>query len=212
MIKKLMKYIGEYTKFAVMTPILVSLEVVAEVIIPVLMARLIDFGVDAGDMGYIIRIGIALLAMAALALFFGAMAGKTAAIGSAGFAKNLRKGIFYNVQNFSFSNIDKFSVAGIVTRLTSDVSNVQQSFQMITRMAIRAPIMMIFSLIVSFGIDSKLSFIFVGCMPFLAVGLFFIIKNAHPIFMRVFKTYDKLNGVVEENLKGIRVVKSFNRE
>jgi len=215
MIKKLMLSIKEYKKDSILTPLYVSMEVVMEVIIPVLMANLIDFGIDEGNMRnmqYIFKIGAALLLSAIISLVFGALAGKSAAIASAGFAKNLRKNIFNNVQNFSFSNIDKFSTASIVTRLTTDVTNVQNAYQMIIRMAIRSPIMIVFSLIVSFRINAKLSLIFVAAIPILGAGLYLVIRYAHPIFERVFKTYDKLNGVVEENLSGIRVVKSFVRE
>lgn len=212
MIKRLLDCIGQYKKDSILTPIFVALEVVLEVIIPLLMANLIDYGIDGGSMSYIVKIGTALLISAFISLAFGVLAGRSAAIASSGFAKNLRRNMYYNVQNFSFSNIDKFSTASIVTRLTTDVTNVQNAYQMIIRMAIRCPIMLIFSLIVSFRIDAQLSLIFLGAIPVLGLGLWLIISNVHPIFIRIFKTYDKLNNVVQENLHGIRVVKSFTRE
>lgn len=212
MIKTLAKSIREYKRDSILTPILVSLEVVLEVIIPLLMARLIDYGIDKGDMGYIWKMGIFLLIAAFLSLFFGAAAGKTAAHASTGLAKNLRKDMYYNVQNFSFSNIDKFSTSSIVTRLTTDVTNVQNAYQMSIRMAMRAPVMLVFALVCAFGVDAQLSMVFVACVPILGIGLYLIMTKVHPIFRRVFKTYDKLNNVVQENVHGIRVVKSFVRE
>lgn len=209
---KLLKYIGEYKKDAILTPIYVTLEIIMEVIIPVMMANLIDYGINDGNMPYIIKMGVILFISAVFSMVFGVLAGRSAAVASAGFAKNLRKKMYYNVQNFSFSNIDKFSTASIVTRLTTDVTNVQNSFQMIVRMAFRAPVMLVFSLIVAFRIDSQLSLVFLACIPVLAVGLYAIIAHAHPIFERVFTTYDKLNGIVGENLSGVRVVKSFVQE
>lgn len=212
MIKRLAKSTREFKKQAFLTPILVILEVIMEVIIPVLMANLIDFGIDEGNMAYVLKIGAALVISALFSMLFGALAGHTAAVASTGFAKNIRHDMYYNVQNFSFSNIDKFSTSSIVTRLTTDVNNLQMAYQMTIRMAIRSPFMLIFSFIVAFRIDAKLSMIFLACIPFLAAGLYVIIRIAHPIFVRVFKTYDKLNNVVQENLRGIRVVKSFIRE
>ena len=212
MIKTLAKSIREYKKNSILTPLFVMLEVLFEVMIPFIMARLIDQGIDAGDMGVILRLGMLLLAAALIALTFGALSGRNAAIASAGFARNLRQDMFYNVQNFSFSNIDKFSTSSIITRLTTDVTNVQNSYQMLLRMAARSPIMLTFSLFAAFSINRRLSLIFLGAMPILGIGLFFIIKNAHPIFRQVFKTYDKLNNVVQENLRGIRVVKAYVRE
>lgn len=212
MIKKLAKSIREYKRPSIMTSVYVSVEVIMEVVIPLLMAELIDKGIDAGNMNVLIKYGIALLISAMISLAFGALAGKNAAIASCGFAKNLRKDMYYNVQTFSFASIDKFSDASIVTRLTTDVTNLQMAYQMIIRMAIRAPIMMIFSLAAAFWINAKLSLIFLAAMPILAVGLWLIMTNAHPIFEKVFHTYDHLNNVVQENLRGIRVVKSFVRE
>lgn len=212
MIKTLAKSIREYKMNSILTPVFVMLEVLFEVMIPFIMARLIDQGIDAGNMGVIYRLGLLLLAAAMVALTFGALSGRSAAIASAGFAKNLRQDMFYNVQGFSFSNIDKFSTSSIITRLTTDVTNVQNSYQMLLRMASRSPIMLTFSLFAAFSINRRLSMIFLGAMPILGIGLFFIIKNAHPIFRQVFKTYDKLNGIVQENLRGIRVVKAYVRE
>ena len=212
MIKKLARYIKGYKKDSILTPIFVMLEVVMEVLIPFLMADLIDKGIDGGNIPLIIKLGLALLIGAFISLFFGALAGKTAATASAGFAKNLRKAMFYNIQDFSFSNVDKFSNSSLITRLTTDVTNVQMSYQMIIRNAARSPLMLIFALTAAFGISSKLSLIFLTMIPVLGIGLYLIIKNAFPIFERVFKSYDNLNRIVQENLSGIRVVKSFVRE
>lgn len=212
MLKRLGASVREYKVPSILAPVFVILEVVMEVVIPLLMAKMIDNGINKGNMQYIIVLGIALLISSIASLFFGVMAGNKAAEASAGFAKNLRKDMYYNVQNYSFSNIDKFSTASIVTRLTTDVTNIQNAYQMIIRMAVRAPIMLIVCLCVSFSINAKLALIFAGVIPVLAIGLIFISTKVHPVFKRVFKTYDKLNNVVQENLHGIRVVKSFVRE
>lgn len=212
MVKTLASSIREYKKESLLTPLFVVCEIVLEVGIPLLMANLIDFGIDNGNLAYIVKIGAILVMCALLTILFGALAGKFAAVASAGFAKNLRKDMFDNVQNFSFSNIDKFSVASIVTRLTTDVNNIQNAYMMTIRMAVRCPIMLVFSFIASFSIDTNLSLIFLANIPFLAIGVWFIISKAHPLFRKVFKTYDKLNEVTQENLRGIRVVKSFIRE
>ena len=212
MIRKLIKYVGEYKKPTILTPIFVLLESVMEILIPLLMAKLIDNGIDMGDMDVIVKYGLILLGAALLAMFFGSAAGVTAANASAGFAKNVRRGLYYRIQEFSFANIDKFSTASLVTRLTTDVSNVQQVFQMMTRICFRAPAMLLFALIASFSINKELSLVFLMSIPFLGVGMYILIKTVHPIFERVFKTYDKLNNVVQENLYGMRVVKSFNRQ
>ena len=209
MIKRLAGCVRQYKKASILTPVFVSMEVVLEVIIPLLMANLIDYGIDDGSMSYILKIGTALVISCAVSLIFGALSGKFAAIAAAGYARNLRHDMYYNLQNFSFSNIDKFSTASIVTRLTTDVTNVQNAYQMIIRVAVRSPAMLIFSLIMAFGVNHQLSLIFLCAIPFLGIGLYIIMKNAHPIFERVFRTYDKLNNVVQENLRGIRVVKSF---
>lgn len=212
MLKKLSKSIREYKKASILSPVFVSLEVLMEVLIPTLMAKLVDFGIDKGNMNYIVKTGIILVMFALISLFFGVLAGKYAAYASSGFAKNLRKDMYYKVQQYSFANIDKFSSASIVTRLTTDVTNLQNAYQMIVRVAVRAPIMFIFAFIMSFKTSPKLALIILCCAPVLAIGLYLIIRFAHPIFEHVFKTYDKLNRVVQENLRGIRVVKSFVRE
>lgn len=212
MIKRLAKCVREYKKPAILTPAFVVGEVIMEVLIPLLMADLIDNGINSGNMDFVLKMGVGLLICAVISMFFGAAAGRTCAVASAGFAKNLRHDMFHNVQNYSFSNIDKFSTASIVTRLTTDVNNIQQSFMMIIRMAVRSPMMFVFSFVFSFRINAKLASIFLCVVPFLILGMFFIMKKAHPLFRRVFKTYDKLNSVVEENVRGIRVVKSYIRE
>ena len=212
MVRKLLRSVREYKKHSILAPVFVIFEVIMEVVIPLLMANLIDFGIDDGNLEYIVKMGVVLVVFALISLTFGILSGRSAAIASAGFAKNLRKDMYYKVQNFSFSNIDKFSTASIVTRLTTDVTNVQNAYMMIIRVAVRAPIMLICALVLAFNVNSSMALIFLCIVPILAVGLFFIMSKAHPIFERVFKTYDKLNNVVQENLYGIRVVKSFVRE
>lgn len=212
MIKQLALSVREYKKDSLLTPFYVTIEVILEVAIPLLMANLIDYGINQGNMNYIYKIGIILIISAIISLFFGALSGRCAARASAGFAKNLRHDMFYNVQNFSFSNIDRFSSASLVTRLTTDAANVQNAYQMIIRIAVRCPVMLVFSMAMSFRINSELSLIFLGVVPVLGLGLYIMIRKAHPIFERVFRIYDKLNNVVKENLHGIRVVKSFVRE
>ena len=209
MIKKLAKSIREYKKESILTPIFVSLEVVMEVIIPLLMANLIDKGMYAGDMNEVLKIGLELVGAAMLSLIFGVLSGSVAAKASAGFAKNLRKDLYYKVQDFSFSNIDKFSTASIITRLTTDVTYVQMAFQMIIRIAVRTPLMLVFSLIMAFGINKELSLIFLILIPIVGVALGLISTMVYPIFDRVFKKYDDLNEIVEENVSSIRVVKSY---
>lgn len=209
MIKKLSKSIREYKKAAIATPIFVSLEVILEVIIPLLMSKLIDDGIYGGEMNIVLKIGLELLICAALSLLFGALSGKNAAKASSGFAKNLRQDLYYKVQDYSFSNIDKFSTSSLVTRLTTDVSNVQMAFQMIIRIAVRTPLMLVTSLCFAISISLKLSLIFLILIPILGIGLYLITTKVHPIMKRVFKTYDNLNNVVEENVAGIRVVKSY---
>ena len=212
MINRLSQSIREYKKDSILAPIYVSLEVLLEVVIPILMASLIDYGIDAGNLNYVLKMGIMLLTFAGISLLTGALAGRSAAIASSGFAKNLRQDMYYNVQNFSFSNIDKFSTASIVTRLTTDVTNVQNAFQMIIRMAFRAPIMLTFAMIAAFRIHAQLSLIFLVAVPVLGIGLYIIMIMAHPIFEQIFKIYDRLNSIIQENLHGVRVVKSFIRE
>ena len=209
MIKKLAKSIREYKKETILTPLSVAMEVVLEVIVPYFMALLIDEGINKASIDNTVRIGIALVAFTILSLIFGAVSGMYAAKAGSGFAKNLRKDLYYKVQNFSFANIDKFSTSSIVTRLTTDVTYVQHAFQMIIRIAIRAPLMLIFSLIMAIKINVKMSFIFFALIPFVALILFVISRLAMPLFEKVFKKYDDLNNIVEENTSGMRVVKSF---
>ena len=212
MIKRLSACIKEYTRDTILTPIFVIFEVAFDVLIPMMMAQLIDKGIEAGSMENIVRYGVLLVVMALVALLFGALSGRFAAKAATGFSRNLRREMYRNVQDFSFSNIDKFSTGGIITRLTTDVTNVQMAFMMIIRIAVRCPIMLICAWALTFTINPKLALIFLVVIPILALGLYLIMTNAHPIFERVFKKYDWLNNVVQENLLGIRVVKSFVRE
>ena len=212
MLKKLASYIKEYKKDAILTPIFVILEVVMEVIIPLLMARIIDVGIQNGDVHYILEMGVLLIVSAILSLTFGMLSGRFAAKASAGYAKNLRKAMFHKVQDYSFENIDKFSTSSLVTRMTTDVTNVQMAFQMIIRILVRGPIMMIFALLMVMSISMKLSAVFFVAIPVLGAILFYIAIKAHPNFERVFKKYDKLNRVVQENVSAIRVVKAYVRE
>jgi len=212
MLKTLAGSIRQYKKDSILTPVYVILEALMDVVIPILMANLIDYGIDAKDMSYVFKMGIGLFIGALFALLFGVLAGTSAAVASSGFAKNLRHDMFYKVQDFSFTNIDQFSTSSIVTRLTTDVTNLQNAYQMILRMAVRSPAMLIFSLIAAFRIDRQLSLLFLFAIPILGIGLWLITTHVHPIFVRVFRTYDKLNNTVEENLRAIRVVKSYTRE
>ena len=207
-----LKSVREYKWVSLVTPLLKILEVVMEVLIPFYMANLIDYGIDKGDMGYVVQMGIILVCFTVLSLAFGIGGGITSAIASTGFAKNLRKDMYYNVQKFSFSNIDKFSTSSIVTRLTTDVTNIQMAYQMSLVLAVRAPIMFIVAIIASFRINSQLAWIYVFCVPVILITMLILLSFVHPIFQRVFKTYDQLNNVVQENVRGIRVVKSFVRE
>lgn len=212
MIKRLSQCIREYKKDAILSPLYVLVESLLDVAIPFVMAGLIDKGIEAGNMSMILRYGAILVGFALVALTFGALSGRSCARATAGFARNLRHDMFHHLQVYSFSNIDKFSSAGLVTRLTTDVSNVQNAFMMIIRTLIRCPAMLIFAMVMSFRINHVISLIFLAVIPILGVGLYLIIKHVHPVFERVFKTYDRLNGVVQENLSGIRVVKNFVRE
>ena len=212
MIKRLLKSVREFKKDALLTPLFVVLEVVMEVIIPWVMAKLIDYGIDGQDMAAIWKYGLILVASAMLALVFGAAAGTFAARASTGFARNLRHDMYYNVQNFSFSNIDKFSTGSIVTRLTTDVTNVQNAFQMCTRIAVRCPVMLVFALVMAAKINGRMALIFLAVAPVLAIGLGILMKVVGPIFERVFKVYDRMNTVVQENVRGIRAVKAYVRE
>ena len=212
MIKRLSQCIREYKTDAILSPLYVLVESLLDVAIPFVMAGLIDKGIEAGNMSMILRYGAILVGFALVALTFGALSGRSCARATAGFARNLRHDMFHHLQVYSFSNIDKFSSAGLVTRLTTDVSNVQNAFMMIIRTLIRCPAMLIFAMVMSFRINHDISLIFLAVIPILGVGLYLIIKHVHPVFERVFKTYDRLNGVVQENLSGIRVVKNFVRE
>ena len=209
MIKRLMKSIREYKTPSLLAPFFVALEVVLEVIIPLLMANLIDDGIYQGEMRLVYKIGVELIICTILSLIFGMLSGMFAAKASSGFAKNLRQDLYYKVQTFSFTNIDKFSTSSLVTRLTTDITNVQMAYQMIIRIAVRAPLMLIISLCFALSINKSLSLIFLIVIPILGFGLFYISKKVHPIMERVFKRYDALNNVVEENVGAIRVVKSF---
>jgi len=212
MINRLLKSVREFKKDALLTPFFVVLEVVMEVIIPLVMALLIDKGIDGQDMAAIWKYGIILVLCAMLALVFGAAAGTFAARASTGFARNLRHDMYYNVQNFSFSNIDKFSTGSIVTRLTTDVTNVQNAFQMCTRIAVRCPVMLVFALFMAMKINSRMALVFLAVLPILAIGMGILMKVVDPVFERAFKIYDRMNTVVQENVRGIRVVKTYVRE
>lgn len=212
MLKKLLQSVREYKKASFLTPLFVILEVVMEVLIPFFMASIIDIGIGNKDMPYILRVGGILVLAALLSLLFGALSGKYAATASAGFAKNLRHDLFYSIQNFSFANIDRFSTASLVTRLTTDVTNVQNAYQMVIRILIRGPVMLVFALIMAMGINLTLSTVFLVAIPILGGGLFLIAVKAHPYFSRVFTRYDKLNSVVQENVTAVRVVKAYVRE
>ena len=212
MIKRLAGSIREFKKPTLLTPLLMILEVAMECLIPMIMSKLVDYGINEQNMQQIFFWGILLVCSAALSLFFGAMAGRTAAVASCGFARNLRHDMYENIQTFNFRSIDKFSTASLVTRLTTDVTNVQNAFLVMTRMAFRSPVMLIFAFIMTFSIEARVAWVFLLVTPLLAIGLFLIISKVHPLFTTIFRTYDKLNAVVQENLHGIRVVKSFVRE
>lgn len=212
MIKTLAGSLRENKKTALLTILCSVLEVVFEIVIPLYMSNLIDYGIEPGEQNVVLRYGVLLLTFALMQLLTGVLSARWGAAASVGYAANLRKDMYDNVQTFAFSNIDKFSAASIVTRLTTDVTNVQNAFQMLTRMAIRGPVMLIFAMAVAFSISPSISLIFFAVLPILAVLLFLIIRAVLPVFRRVFHTYDELNEVVEENIRGIRVVKSFNQE
>ena len=212
MIKTLAGSLRENKKTALLTILCSVLEVVFEIVIPLNMSNLIDYGIEPGEQNVVLRYGVLLLTFALMQLLTGVLSARWGAAASVGYAANLRKDMYENVQTFAFSNIDKFSAASIVTRLTTDVTNVQNAFQMLTRMAIRGPVMLIFAMAVAFSISPSISLIFFAVLPILAVLLFLIIRAVLPVFRRVFHTYDELNEVVEENIRGIRVVKSFNQE
>ncbi|MBD5146283.1 MAG: ABC transporter ATP-binding protein [Ruminococcus sp.] len=212
MVKKIAGCIREYKKTTIATPLLVAMEVVMECIIPFIIAELVNNIKDGCTMNTIVTYGLVLVVMACLSLMFGALAGSTCATASCGLAKNLRKDMFYNIQRFSFENIDRFSTSSLVTRLTTDVTNVQMAFMMIIRTAIRAPFMLIFAFVMAFVMGGKMAIIFVVVAPILGFGLFFVSYKVMPLFRSVFKKYDNLNSSIQENIKGIRVVKSYVRE
>ena len=212
MFKQLAKCIREYKLTSILAPISITMEVVMETIIPLVMAKLIDNGINKGDMTYVALCCVILVGCCILSMTFGSLSARWAAIASSGFAKNVRHDMYHKIQEYSFKSIDKFSTSSLVTRLTTDVANLQNSYQMIIRIAFRSPAIFIFSLIMAFTINHKLSLIFLAAIPVLAIGLWLIMSNAHPIFKRTFKKYDKLNNVVQENLRGVRVVKSYVRE
>ena len=212
MIKTLLKSVREYKKDSLLAPLFMIGEVAMEVLIPFYMAKLINNGIQLQDLGYIVKMGLLLAILCIISLSCGMLSGKYASSASSGFSKNLRKDMYYNIQNFSFNNIDKFSTSSIITRLTTDVTNIQNAYQMIIRVAVRSPVMLVSAFFMSFRLNSKLSMIFLVSIFILGISLYLIIKNAYPIFQRIFKVYDKLNNVVQENLHGIRVVKSYVRE
>ena len=212
MIKKLASHLGEYRRAALLTPMFSALEAVMDILLPTIMAFIIDLGIEKGDMNAIVKYGLLTFAVAAIALLLGVLAGKYAAEASTGFAGNLRDAMYENIQHYSFSNIDKFSTAGLVTRMTTDVTNLQNAFQMMERMCVRAPVHLVFALIMAFGIGGPLALIFVVAVAFLLAVLASIMVPTFKIFDRVFKNYDNLNASVQENVSAIRVVKSFVRE
>ena len=212
MIKKLASHLGEYKRAALLTPMFSALEAVMDILLPTIMAFIIDLGIEKGDMNAIVKYGLLTFAVAAIALLLGILAGKYAAEASTGFAGNLRDAMYENIQHYSFSNIDKFSTAGLVTRMTTDVTNLQNAFQMMERMCVRAPVHLVFALIMAFGIGGPLALIFVVAVAFLLAVLASIMVPTFKIFDRVFKNYDNLNSSVQENVSAIRVVKSFVRE
>ena len=212
MIKKLASHLGEYRRAAILTPMFSALEAVMDILLPTIMAFIIDLGIEKGDMNAIVKYGLLTFAVAAIALLLGVLAGKYAAEASTGFAGNLRDAMYENIQHYSFSNIDKFSTAGLVTRMTTDVTNLQNAFQMMERMCVRAPVHLVFALIMAFGIGGPLALIFVAAVAFLLAVLASIMVPTFKIFDRVFKNYDNLNSSVQENVSAIRVVKSFVHE
>ena len=212
MIKTLARSIREFKKPAIQTPLLVTVEVILECIIPFIIANLINQMQAGCEMSVIVNYGIVLVVMAVLSLIFGVAAGNTCATASTGFARNLRQDMFYHIQDYSFENIDKFSVSSLVTRMTTDVVNVQMSFMMIIRIAIRGPLMLVFSFVMGFVMGGRLAMIFLVTIPLLGIGLALVIRAAMPIFRRVFRKYDALNDSVQENVQAMRVVKSYVRE
>ena len=210
--RKLLRSVREYKRETILTPVFVALEVFMEVLIPLLMANIIDVGIANGDIGYIIRLGVVLVLLAMVALFFGAKAGQLGAIASAGYAKNLRHDIFYKIQDFSFGNIDHFSTPSLVTRLTTDITNVQMAYMFTIRLLARAPIMIVLSWVMTLTINVPIALLLLAMIPILGGVLIFIAKKAHPHFIQVFDEYDVLNNTVQENVNAARVVKAYVRE
>lgn len=211
MIRKLLRYARKYWVYAVLAPLSIAAEVILEVNIPRIMANIVDIGIAAKDLGYITQMGILMIFMAILSLFFGALAARLASVASTGFAKELRRGLFYKIQDFSFANIDKFSTASLITRLTADVNNAQMTFMMMIRMMVRAPMMLVMATAMAVTLNARLSVTFFVAIPILAAAMIIITKAAYPKFREMLKKYDKLNAVIQENLIGIRVVKAFVR-
>ena len=212
MLKKLLPCLGGYKKHALLTPVMVIGEVILEIFIPLIMSKIIDVGIGKGDIGYVIRMGALMVLMALFALLFGVLSGRFAAVASMGFAKGIRKALFDKIQEFSFANIDKFSTASLVTRLTTDINSVQMAFMMIIRMLVRAPIMLVSATVMAIAINARLALIFLAAIAFLGTALYFIATRAYPRFKAMFEKYDSMNASVQENLIAIRVVKAFVRE
>ena len=212
MLKKLLAYVGEYKKVSLLSPLFISVEVMMEILIPFLMASIIDDGLNKGNMKHIYFIGLLTLLIAMLSLSTGFAAGRCAAKASSGFAKNIRKAVFYKIQNFSFTNIDKFSTAGLITRFTTDIANIQNSYQMILRLLVRAPLMLIFATMMTIYISPGLSTIFIGAIIILGIVMVVVIFLVHPIFLQAMKKYDKINSDLQENINAVRVVKAYVRE
>jgi len=212
MLKKLLAYVGEYKKVSLLSPLFIAVEVMMEILIPFLMASIIDDGLNKGNMKHIYFIGLLTLLIAMLSLSTGFAAGRCAAKASSGFAKNIRKAVFYKIQNFSFTNIDKFSTAGLITRFTTDIANIQNSYQMILRLLVRAPLMLIFATMMTIYISPGLSTIFIGAIIILGIVMAVVIFLVHPIFLQAMKKYDKINSDLQENINAVRVVKAYVRE
>ncbi len=212
MFKTIFSHVGEYKKYAILSPLTIIGEVAMEVLIPTVMALIIDKGIKTGDVGYVVKMGILMICMSLVSLLFGALAGRFSAVAAMGFSKNLRKALFRKIQDFSFANVDKFSTASLITRLTTDVTNIQNSFMMFIRSAFRSPIMLVCAIIMAVRMNPKLSTVFLCAVPILGTAVFLIILKAHPRFEAMLKKYDSMNARVQENLVGMRVVKAFVRE
>ena len=212
MLKKLLPCLGNYKKYAVLTPVMVIGEVILEIFIPLIMSKIIDVGICKGDIGYVVRMGALMVLMALFALLFGALSGRFAAVASMGFAKGIRKTLFDKIQEFSFANIDKFSTASLITRLTTDINSVQMAFMMTIRMLVRAPIMLVSATVMAIVINARLAVIFLAAIAFLGGALYFIATRAYPRFKAMLEKYDSMNASVQEDLIAIRVVKAFVRE